>query len=105
MRPRGQVELKDRRLIVSASYKTHFRIEVLFGDSVPRIKIEPVVGIGHSSAKCRVIIANSLGPRLCVIPSQIQIFKKDEFGIETARSIVGIKWIARLLIRRHKADV
>src|SRR5215467_11507608 len=62
VRTRRQVRLKYRWLVVNPGYESHLGIEVLLGDTVPGINIEPVVGVREPSAKCGVIAIQTSRP-------------------------------------------
>ena len=93
-RPRRQIELKNRGLVVNASNEADVRGEVFLRHSVTGINVEPIVGIRQAAAQGRVVAVQTGGPGLGVISAQIQIAEQNELGIDAAGTVIRIERIA-----------
>src|SRR5262245_54193012 len=55
MRPRGEVELDDRRLIVDASYESNLGVKILLGHAMACINVEPIISKRQASSEGGII--------------------------------------------------
>src|SRR5215831_17508421 len=105
MRTRSECSLDDRGQVVDARNKSHLRIEIFLCHGVPRVHVEPVVGVRQPSAERRVVSLQSLRPRLRVITAQIQILKEQELRIEAEAPVIRVDRASRLLIHPDEPDI
>ena len=105
MRTRGQVDLKNRGLVICPCDKPHFRIEILFGHSVSGINVEPIVGVSQSSTKRGIVAVQTTRPGFRIIAAQIEISEEHEFRVHAPGAVVWIQGITRLLVGCHEADI
>src|SRR5205823_11402829 len=98
MRPRCEVGLNNRGLIVGARNEPDLRVEVFLSDSMTRIKIEPVVGVGNPASESCVIAREPLGKRFGIVSTQIEISEQHKLRVGPKRAVVRVERISVFLV-------